>query len=290
MIKKLFLLVYMGIGIVTLFQISKLIDTVIERRLLSYSVDTEIKSSKDGSIPDIDRLTYDSSIALSPLFTAFEGSAQVFPTEESSVADSPLLRRYELNGVILLSRDRSIALIRKTGERESGVYRRGDRVENSEIVKIERYRVFLKEGARTVILPMYYKYTSVPAQRTQSSPMSGRDREPVGSQEIRKVLSRSDVENRVFKKVNQILTQIAISPYMVNGQMEGLRLIRVPQNSIVYELGGRSGDIIRRVNGHEVNQIDQMYKLWENIKDDSMINVDLERKNQMHTYTFEIRE
>jgi hypothetical protein len=39
-----------------------------------------------------------------------------------------------------------------------------------------------------------------------------------------------------------------------------------------------------------VDQIDQMYKLWENIKDDSQISVDLERKNQMYTYRFDIRE
>jgi type II secretory pathway component PulC len=77
---------------------------------------------------------------------------------------------------------------------------------------------------------------------------------------------------------------------MVNGKMDGLRLIRVPNESIVYELGGRSGDVIKRVNGHELNQVDQMYKLWDNIKDDAFINVDLERKNQLYTYSFEIRE
>ena len=104
------------------------------------------------------------------------------------------------------------------------------------------------------------------------------------------MLSRSDVENRVFSRVNEILTQIAISPYLVDGQMEGLRLIRVPKGNIVYELGGRSGDLVKRVNGHELNKIDQMYMLWENIKDDSQITVDLERNNQIYSFDFEIRE
>jgi len=72
--------------------------------------------------------------------------------------------------------------------------------------------------------------------------------------------------------------------------MEGLRLVRVPRDNIVYELGGRSGDLVRRVNGHELNQVDQMYKLWENIKDDAFISVDLERNNQIFTYSFDIRE
>jgi type II secretory pathway component PulC len=58
----------------------------------------------------------------------------------------------------------------------------------------------------------------------------------------------------------------------------------------VYELGGRSGDVIKRVNGHELKKVEQMYKLWDNIKDDAFINVDLERKSQLYTYSFEIRE
>jgi general secretion pathway protein C len=52
----------------------------------------------------------------------------------------------------------------------------------------------------------------------------------------------------------------------------------------------RSGDLVKRVNGHELNQIDQMYKLWENIKDDSRITVDIERNSQIYSFDFEIRE
>ncbi|RKX98752.1 MAG: general secretion pathway protein GspC, partial [Spirochaetes bacterium] len=110
------------------------------------------------------------------------------------------------------------------------------------------------------------------------------------ARQIKRILSRSDVETKLFQRVNEILSQVAISPYLVNGKMEGIRLVRVPRNNIVYELGGRSGDIIRRVNGHELTQIDQMYKLWENIKDDRFITVDIQRNNQLITYNFEIRE
>jgi len=291
--KKLFYLVYIGIGIIILFQASKLIGTVIERRLLRELQPVTIDRIEEAAGWSVPRADYDLSMFSSPIFTIREPSP--VPIEEGEVqnnpSDSPLLRSYELSGVILLPGNKSIAIIRRTREREAQMYRRGEMIDSYEIVKIERHRVLLSDGLTTSVLPMYYRYTVQTASPLRSAPQ--RQESPddyAGAKQIKKVLSRSDVENRVFSKVNEILTQIAISPHMVNGQMEGLRLIRVPNESIVYELGGRSGDIVKRVNGHELNQVDQMYKLWENIKDDSQITVDLERQNQMFSYSFDIRE
>jgi type II secretion system protein C len=252
----------------------------------------QIDPAVDRSGWDVSTVESSLSLLHSPLFSVRQVVPENVADEVSEEAESPLVRQYELNGVILLPGNKSIAIIRRIRDRENQMYRRGDRIDSYEVVKIERHRVLLSDGFRTSPLPMYHKHmvrtssapTRIPAQPAESpSDFSG-------ANQFKKVLSRSDVENRVFSKVNQILTQIAISPHMVNGQMEGLRLIRVPSESIVYELGGRSGDIIKRVNGHELDQVDQMYKLWENVKDDSLITVDLERKNQLYSYSFDIRE
>lgn len=292
MLKKIFFLIFLCIGTFTLFQVSKLIGTIIEKNILYLPVNTKIEQVPGREISYFARAGYDSSILLSPLFSLSEIAPPGSETEEVALVQSPLLKKFELNGVILLGRDRSIAFIRKSGERESKVYRIGEKLDNAEIIKIERDRVYLNDGVRTVIIPMYYKYMTKTFAKNETPAMkSGSSVDKYSStKQFKKVMSRSEVENKVFQKVNEILTQIAISPYMVNGQMEGLRLMRVPNNNIVYELGGRSGDIVRRVNGHEVNQIEQMYSLWSNIKDDSFISVDIERNNQILNYSFEIRE
>jgi type II secretion system protein C len=293
MVKKLFFLAYVVIGVFVLFQASRLVATVIEKKLSVYELDTSIEPNRN----DVSRFSpvigYDESLLISPLFSVYETVPEGEVKEENTVSSSPILRKYELNGVILLGGNRSIALIRRAGQRVSEIYRKGDRLDNLEIVKIERDRVYLNDGRNNIVLPMYYKYQN----RTASA---GRAERPVqkpssnarfsNAKQIKKVLSRSDVESKVFQRVNEILTQIAIAPYMKDGQMEGLRLARVPRDNIVYELGGRSGDIVRRVNGHELNKVDQMYKLWENIKDDAFITVDLERNNQIFSFNFEIRE
>ena len=291
--KKLFYLIYIALGVLILFQTSKLIGTAVERRLLR-----ELKPIRVERVPQQTRwpepgIDYDISMFSSPLFSLRQPGTSL--PEEGGEADegvdSPLVNSYELNGVIILPGDRSMALIRRTRERESQTYKKGDMIDSYELVKIERHRVFLSDGLSTSVLPMFHKHTVRRASTVRAStPKREESSDYADAKQFKKVLSRSDVENRVFSKVNEILTQIAISPYMVNGEMQGLRLIRVPNESIVFELGGRSGDVIKRVNGHELNQVDQMYKLWENIKDDSSITVDLERKKQMFSYNFEIRE
>lgn len=296
--KNLFYLFYILLGVAVLFQASRLISITIEKRLFEVPVNPsiEVKPADHSSL--LNPVDYDLTLFDSPLFHVPKTTpAQVAQSPQTGVqgvdeeADSPLLRKYELNGVILLPGEGSIALIKRIGERESGIYRKGDMLDGFELVKIERYRVFLSDGLKTTVLPMYYRYTAKKAGMTLE-PLKRREAVDLssGSRVFKKVLSRSDIENRLFSKANQILSQIAISPHMVDGNMEGLRLVRVPSDNIVYELGARSGDIIRRVNGHELKQVDQMYSLWENIKDDSFITVELERGNQLLSYSFEIRE
>jgi type II secretion system protein C len=292
MLRILFLVLYLCTGVYLLFQASRLAGTVTERVIRQNTPAAREHGGKQTDLPDSDSLLYDASISLSPLFS-YQETATVTRTEdgEAVVTDSPVLRRYELNGVIILPKGRSIALIRKSGQRESTIYRIGDMIEQMEIVKIEQKQVHLSSGGNTIILPMYYRFMVKKAGRNAPPPVREETPEEyAGARKVQKVLSRSDVEDKVFNRANEILTQIAISPYMVDGGMEGLRLIRVPKGNIVYELGGRSGDLVKRVNGHELNQIDQMYKLWENIKDDSRITVDLERNKQIYSFDFEIRE
>jgi len=300
--RNLLFLAYVAVGIFLLFQASKLIGTIIERKILDYPVDASVEIKPEKRALPSGRLGYDTSILASPLFALREAKAPASNPSQSgnpqgdTLLDSPLLRKYELNGVILLDGGKSIAIIRRASERQGQIYRKGDRIDNIEVEKIERDRVILNDGVSRVVLPMYYRFLAKAAALSPSAgpemekrAVEGADRSS-GATQVRKVLSRSDVETKVFQKVNDILTQIAISPSMVNGKMDGLKLLRVPASNIVYELGARSGDVIRRVNGHEVNQVDQMYKLWESVKDDSFITVDLERNSQLYSYSFEIRE
>ena len=50
MLKKLFFLIMVCVGIYTLFQSSKLVATVIEKKMLNYSFDTKIEKVPERQI------------------------------------------------------------------------------------------------------------------------------------------------------------------------------------------------------------------------------------------------
>jgi general secretion pathway protein C len=286
--KTLMYLLYIGLGTLVLFQGSRVISTAVESRLLDVPyVSADPQPVQEDMNPGIGE-QYDIALFSSPLFGVQQQEAGA-GSAGGPVLDPALLSRYQLLGTVVKDKG-SLALIRGAGERQPSVYKIGDLLDRYEIVRIQRHQVVVSDGARQASLIMYEEQKPGPRPQQRQAARQQPQQEKQSSRTVQKILSRSEVEEKVFKRVNQILTQIAISPYMVDGNMEGLRLIRVPNDSIVYELGGRNGDIIRRVNGHQVNQIDQMYKLWENIKDDSLITVDLERGSQMYSYRFDIRE
>ena len=62
-----------------------------------------------------------------------------------------------------------------------------------------------------------------------------------------------------------------------DGRILGLRLIMVPQGNILYEMGARSGDILKRINGEPLENQQKMFEIWQRVQTQDRFNVDLER-------------
>ena len=102
--KRLFYLLYVGVGVLILFQVSKLIGTAVERRFLRDLQPVRVERIEEQPRWPEPGIDDDISMFSSPLFSL--GQPSVGPLEEGEVAeegfDSPLLKMYELNGVIIL--------------------------------------------------------------------------------------------------------------------------------------------------------------------------------------------
>jgi general secretion pathway protein C len=67
-------------------------------------------------------------------------------------------------------------------------------------------------------------------------------------------------------------------------------LINVRPYNILYRLGARSGDVIKRINGQMLDSTQKLYTMWESMKNDSRISIDLEREGKNLRYDFNITE
>ena len=89
--------------------------------------------------------------------------------------------------------------------------------------------------------------------------------------------------------INQFMTQARIIPYFEGNKSAGYRLAALRPGSAFEQLGFKAGDIIQRVNAVELNSPEKMYTIFQNLKDEKRVTVDVLRQGQKSTLTYEIR-
>lgn len=77
--------------------------------------------------------------------------------------------------------------------------------------------------------------------------------------------------------LSKLGTQARVVPNYKGGKYEGFKLIGVRPNSLYRAIGIRSGDIVKEVNGHELNSPNKAIKLFDELKTESAIAVQVER-------------
>ncbi len=92
-----------------------------------------------------------------------------------------------------------------------------------------------------------------------------------------------------LQDLNKLGSQARIIPHYKDGRADGFKLVGVRPGSLYTLLGVRSGDIIRRVNGEEINSPTKALALYDKLKSTSNVTVDIERRGRPQTLTFHIK-
>lgn len=88
---------------------------------------------------------------------------------------------------------------------------------------------------------------------------------------------------------NKHMTQVRLQPYFDDGKAAGYRLVQVRPGSTFSQIGFQSGDVLQQVNGLDVSSPDKLFTLFQNLKDEKRVVVNLLRGGQSTTMSYEIR-
>jgi general secretion pathway protein C len=91
------------------------------------------------------------------------------------------------------------------------------------------------------------------------------------------------------ENVNQLLTQARALPYMEQGKTVGFRISEIVPGSLYEKIGLQNGDVIQKINSQDVDDPAKFFQMYQSLKEERSISIDLMRGGQRQTLNYEIR-
>lgn len=185
------------------------------------------------------------------------------------------IKQFTLMGVLAGSPEFANAAIQLEGEQEPNEYYLGEEVGGSKIISIFAEGIVIQRGdAKLTIRVGETTGTAIEKQQAQNQP-SDPNANKVTVQRS-KILQLANNQQELYEN--------KFAPITRENKIVGLRLIVVPPGNVLHEMGARSGDIIKRINGQPLENQQKMMELWQSLKTQPRFNIDLERGGKNMTY------
>jgi len=166
---------------------------------------------------------------------------------------------------------------------ETLVYALGDKFMGARIYAIEKERVLLDNDGRNEfidntaaaapnlgITPMPPNQPGAPAQADNSVRQLSPNQYVIAKATVSSALS----------DLSQLATQARIVPSFKNGVSNGFKLFSIVPDSLYAKIGIQNGDVIRRINGYEMNSPDKALEIYQKLRDANRIEVEIERRGE----------
>ena len=101
------------------------------------------------------------------------------------------------------------------------------------------------------------------------------------------VIDQGEVQN-ALTNIDRLYTEIRAVPNFAGGKVSGMKILSVKQGSIFDKLGLQRGDILKKINGLELD-VKRGFEIFSQLKDSTQLSVDLIRQGQNETFEYEIR-
>jgi len=194
-------------------------------------------------------------------------------------------RKVSLSGTVRGTQRGVMAILEDLASKKQSLYRLGDAVPNvGELAAIEKDRVLFREGAREEWLELGAAHTSHGGAPGTALPP------PIPTPAIpqRRVLDRREID-AALSDTTRLLTQAHAVPYLTDGKLDGFRLYSVMPLGFFDKIGLQTNDVLQRINGVELRDPGMLLSLFQQLRQERTIRVDLVRNTQRQTLTYDIR-
>lgn len=168
----------------------------------------------------------------------------------------------------------------------------GDTIQGAEIVAIERERVIILNNRRREFIDASpgdgagYAYTPPPAAKIDAVAVAGSGIRAMGENDYE--VPRPEID-RYLSNLNDVAMQARIVPAFKDGQSQGFKLFSIRPDSLYTKIGIQNGDVIRRINGYDLNSPEKALEIYTKLRDASRIDIEIERNGNNLRKTYNVR-
>lgn len=225
--------------------------------------------------------------------------SQTTPEVDPNAAPVKSGLRVKLLGTLVAS-DKlwSVASVQDMNSQRSNTYMVGDRIQGAEVIDIERLRVIVinnnrkeyidnqpGDGAAPVAAYTPPPLPNGPAVQAPNNGL-GNGIRAVGENDYE--VPRTEID-RTLANLNDVAMQARIVPAFKDGQAQGFKLFSIRPDSIYSKIGVQNGDVIKRINGFELNSPEKALEVYTKLKEASRIEIELERNGSSVRKNYTIR-
>ncbi len=188
---------------------------------------------------------------------------------------------------------KSVATIMIKSRNEAQAFMVDGEIENmAKVVDIERRKVIIRNlnNGRLEFIEIPQESNSNVGFRSQVSAPPGTEVQKAGEFDF--AMKRSDI-SKYTSDLGNILQQARMVPNVIpgsGGRVEGFRFVAIQPGSIYEKLGFKPMDVIKSVNGQDINSPTKAMELYNALKTENRINLSVERNGRQENFNYNITE
>lgn len=206
--------------------------------------------------------------------------------KKNSIHTPPL----SLIGVIISKEtSSSVAILRNEETGKTILLTPGQKIFDLKLIQVFEDRITLKKDKKTYQIFLgrvhHFSADSKNLMNRRNSHETKRGNESQKNNQlithpIKREFVRSNLKKRIMREWSLIINKTKFVPHQIDGEISGFKITSLPERSILSEIGILKNDVIKEINGTELNSLETLFSLFQKLKDESRIDIYIERKGR----------
>lgn len=180
-----------------------------------------------------------------------------------------------------------LAAIEVKETKEQKLYKIQDTVLGAKVAMILRNRVILSRAGKMESLSAEFDEGGAGGKVAASSGMIGEDVSKLSESQY--AVSKRYLDSQLAS-MSQLLTDVRAVPNLDKGGVtDGFKVFAIRKGSLFDKIGLQNNDVVKRINGIELDSAEKGLELFQALKNETAFNVDLMRKSQKTTMRFSVQ-